>query len=87
MVRDWYCFIFSLYGKLSKRELHRERLAPALLSGLRQAQPQVRENFLASLTRLQRLRRIPFHRFGSDGKKIALSLAALSTLDQQLRAT
>ncbi|WP_434983802.1 hypothetical protein [Vreelandella zhaodongensis] len=87
MVRDWYCFIFSLYGKLSKRELHREQLPPALLAGLNQAQPQVREGFRTSLSRLKRLRRIPFHRFGSDGKKIAITLDALSTLDQQLRTT
>lgn len=87
MVRDWYCLIFSLYGKLSKRELHREQLTPALLAGLNQAQPQVRESFLTSLSRLKRLKRIPFHRFGSDGKKIAITLDALSILDQQLRTS
>lgn len=85
-VRDWHCFIFSLYGKLSKRPLHRERLTPALVDGLSQAQPEVRENFLATLPRLLRLKRFPFRRFGSDGKKIAITLHALSMLDQQLRS-
>lgn len=85
MVRDWHCFIFSLYGKLSKRELHRERLSPALLSGLRQAQPAVQERFLATLPRLKKLTRFPFQRFGSDGKKIAITLNALAMLDHQLR--
>ncbi|SER55215.1 hypothetical protein SAMN04487958_101534 [Vreelandella subterranea] len=87
MVRDWYCFIFSLYGKLSKRETHCEQLTLALLAGLNQAQPQVRESFLASLSRLKQLERVPFHHFGSDGRKIAITLDALSTLDQQLRTT
>lgn len=85
MVRDWHCFIFSLYGKLSKRELHRDRLSPALLNGLRQAQPIVQECFLATLPRLKKLTRFPFKRFGSDGKKIAITLNALAMLDQQLR--
>ncbi|WP_249976392.1 hypothetical protein [Vreelandella olivaria] len=85
-VRDWHCFIFSLYGKLSKRQLHRERLMPALIDGLSQAQPEVRENFLATLPRLLRLKRFPFRRLGSDGKKIAITLHALSVLDQQLRS-
>ena len=85
MVRDWHCFIFSLYGKLSKRQLHRERLAAALLNGLRHAQPAVRERFLSTLPRLKRLKRFPFQFFGSDGKKIAITLNALSMLDQQLR--
>lgn len=86
MVRDWHCFIFSLYGKLSKRDTHRERLAPALLNGLRQAHPDIRERFLMTLPRLVRLRRFPFQRFGSDGKKIAITLQALSHLNQQLSA-
>lgn len=86
MVRDWHCFIFSLYGKLSKRDTHRERLAFALLNGLRQAQPAVRERFLTTLPRLARLNRFPFQRFGSDGKKIAITLQALSLLNQQLSA-
>lgn len=85
MVRDWHCFIFSLYGKLSKREMHRERLTPALLAGLYQATPEVRERFLDTLPRLTRLARFPFHRFGSDGRKIAITLHALSVLDHQLR--
>ncbi|EHJ94245.1 hypothetical protein [Vreelandella boliviensis] len=85
MVRDWYCFIFSLYGKLSKRQPHLDLLAPALISGLKQAPPEVQDNFLVTLQRLKSLERFPFHRFGSDGKKIAVTLHALSLLDQQLR--
>lgn len=86
MVRDWHCLIFSLYGKLSRRQPHNDLLVPALISGLKQASPKVRENFLATLPRLKRLERFPFQRFGSDGKKIAITLHALSVLDQQLRA-
>lgn len=86
MVRDWHCFIFSLYGKLSTRDPHIERLTPALLHGLRQSQPEVQERFISTLSRFKRLGRIPFHRLGSDGKKIAVTLNALSILDQQLRS-
>nr|WP_273421298.1 hypothetical protein [Halomonas sp.] len=86
MVRDWHCFIFSLYGKLSKRPLHRERLTAALMAGLQATRDDVRERFLATLPRLQRLQKIPFQRFGSDGKKIAHTLHALALLNQHLRS-
>lgn len=85
MVRDWHCFIFSLYGKLSKRPLHRERLTAALISGLQDARDDVRERFIATLPRLKRMQKIPFQRFGSDGKKIAHTLHALALIDQHLR--
>lgn len=85
MVRDWHCFIFSLYGKLSKRPLHRERLTIALMDGLQDAREDVRERFITTLPRLKRLQKIPFQRFGSDGKKIAHTLKALALLDQHLR--
>ncbi len=86
MVRDWHCFIFSLYGKLSTRNPHIECLTPALLNGLRQTQPEVRERFLSTLSRFKRLGRFPFHLLGSDGKKISVTLHALSLLAQQLRS-
>ena len=86
MVRDWHCFIFSLYGKLSKRPLHQERLTAALMSGLQDARADVRDRFIATLPRLKRLQKFPFQRFGSDGKKIAHTLNALALLDQHLRS-
>ncbi|MCS2607738.1 hypothetical protein [Halomonas dongshanensis] len=84
MVRDWYCLIFSLYGKFHKRPLQGERLAPALLTGLQQASQPVRERFRDTLPHLLRLKRIPFRRFGSDGRKIAYTLQALVILQHGL---
>lgn len=87
MVRDWHCFIFSLYGKLSKRPMHRERLTVALMDGLQDASEAVRDRFIETLPRLKRLQTFPFQRLGSDGKKIAYTLDALARLDQHLRQT
>ncbi|TVP50145.1 MAG: hypothetical protein EA345_05435 [Halomonas sp.] len=84
-VRDWHCLIFSLYGKLYKHPMPLERLTPAIIEGLKEAQDHVRESFLSTLPKLQRLKRFPFQRFGSDGRKIAYTLNALTLLEQQLR--
>ncbi|RUR31089.1 hypothetical protein [Vreelandella nanhaiensis] len=84
MVRDWYCFIFSLYGKLYKSPMQCERLAPALLEGLRNANQEVRERFCEILPKLLRLQRFPFKHLGSDGRKISVTLQALAVLNQRL---
>jgi tRNA A-37 threonylcarbamoyl transferase component Bud32 len=85
MVRDWHCLIFSLYGKLYRHPMPLERLTPAIVEGLKEAQGHVRESFLLTLPKLQRLKRLPFKRFGSDGRKIAYTLNALTLLEHQLR--
>ena len=84
MVRDWYCFIFSLYGKLYKSPTQCERLAPALLEGLSNANQGVRERFCEILPKLLRLKRFPFKFLGSDGRKISITLQALAVLNKQL---
>ncbi|MBZ5487409.1 hypothetical protein HW452_07710 [Halomonas aquamarina] len=84
MVRDWYCFIFSLYGKLYKSPMQCERLTPALLKGLRNANQEVRERFCEILPKLLRLQRLPFRFLGSDGRKISVTLQALAVLNQRL---
>ena len=56
------------------------------MDGLQATRDDVRERFLATLPRLQRLQKIPFQRFGSDGKKIAHTLHALALLNQHLRS-
>ena len=84
MVRDWYCFIFSLYGKLYKSPAQYERLTPALVEGLRNAKQDVRERFCETLPKLLHLRRIPFKFFGSDGRKLSATLQSLAALNQRL---
>lgn len=84
MVRDWFCFIFSLYGKLHKSPMQIERLSPALIDGLNNAQHAVREQFKRTLQKLLRLQRIPFKYLGSDGRKISATLQALAVLNQRL---
>ncbi|MGP9798879.1 hypothetical protein ACT3UJ_16170 [Halomonas sp. 86] len=84
MVRDWYCFIFSLYGKLSKSPMQIERLTPALIDGLHSARQEVREQFKKTLPKLLRLQKIPFKYLGSDGRKISVTLQALAMLNQRL---
>ncbi|PRY64732.1 tRNA A-37 threonylcarbamoyl transferase component Bud32 [Vreelandella songnenensis] len=84
MVRDWYCFIFSLYGKLYKSPTQCERLTPALLEGLRNANQEVRERFCEILPKLLRLQRLPFKFLGSDGRKISVTLQALAVLNKRL---
>lgn len=84
MVRDWFCFIFSLYGKLHKSPMQIERLSPALIDGLHNARQEVRDQFKKTLTKLLRLQRIPFKYLGSDGRKISATLQALAVLNQRL---
>lgn len=84
MVRDWYCLIFSLYGKLSKSLLLRERLTPVLVAALHRERADVRERFTALLPPLLRLKAVPFKRLGSDGRKIHQTLDALAALHEQL---
>lgn len=84
MVRDWYCFIFSLYGKLYKSPMQCERLTPALLEGLLSANHEVRERFREILPKLLRLKYLPFKHMGSDGRKISVTLQALAVLNQRL---
>ncbi|MFG6668122.1 hypothetical protein ACGK9R_13600 [Halomonas sp. HNIBRBA4712] len=84
MVRDWYCFIFSLYGRFHKKPLQRECLAPALRDALSHEREDVRQRFKAALPSLLRLKCLPFRYFGSDGKKIHVTLAALAELNDHL---
>ncbi|MGO1870104.1 MULTISPECIES: hypothetical protein [Halomonas] len=84
MVRDWYCFTFSLYGKLYKSPTQYERLTPALVEGLKNAKQDVRERFCETLPKLLHLRRIPFKFFGSDGRKLSVTLQSLAALNQRL---
>lgn len=84
MVRDWFCFIFSLYGKLHKSPMQVERLSPALIDGLHNARQEVQDQFKNTLSRLLRLQKIPFKYLGSDGRKISATLQALAVLNQRL---
>ncbi|WP_447927540.1 MULTISPECIES: RIO1 family regulatory kinase/ATPase domain-containing protein [unclassified Vreelandella] len=82
MVRDWYCLIFSLYGKLHKSPLARERLTPAFIAGLENEREDVVSQFKAMLPALLRLRKIPFKRLGGDGRKIDVTLRSLTALHE-----
>ncbi|MFI0473078.1 hypothetical protein ACGLWX_10240 [Halomonas sp. HMF6819] len=84
MVRDWYCFIFSLYGKLHASPLQRERLTPAFIEGLNRTRGDVSTAFKQALSPLLRLQRIPFKRFGSDGRKIHSTLQSLAILQKRI---
>ncbi|WP_447554794.1 hypothetical protein [Vreelandella sp. EE22] len=84
MVRDWYCLIFSLYGKLYKSPLQHERLPPALVAGLENEREEVRRRFKAMLPALLRLQKLPFKHLGSDGRKIHVTLKSLAALQERL---
>ncbi|MCB8890638.1 RIO1 family regulatory kinase/ATPase [Vreelandella malpeensis] len=84
MVRDWYCLIFSLYGKLHKRPLVCQCLTPTLIDGLTRERSDVLMAFKSVLPALLRLRRIPFKYLGGDGRGLHVTLDALVMLHQRL---
>lgn len=86
MVRDWYCFIFSLYSKLSQYRwpLQHSRLTPALINGLQQERADVREQFQMQLLTLLHLQKIPLKYMGKTGQNISQTLNALSQLQAHL---